>query len=241
LFEKVQKPKTKHKLNLTATISTSSTTSLKATIPIIASMTTPPNGTEAERQTWKRWARRNGLTDANGRFMFTSISERRSRFRNGLKKSDILLLRLIEKTMIDIVHMRYSVVERWLETIRTMLNRTSENDQQAVPFESWYGPPGLEKRKQSTRVWADLIQFFEILMFMPEPDDMAVWMQVHEKNQHSLFGDDVRLVLLNSPRFPGLVEDWVKGGESGLDNWTFCQLVLVARKSEFDLPRSLLF
>jgi hypothetical protein len=136
----------KHKLNLTATISTSSTTSLKPTIPI-ASMMTPAKGSEAERQTWKRWARSNDLTDANGRFMFTSISERRSRFRNGLEKSDLLLLRLIEKTMIDIVHMRNSVVERWPETIRTMLNRTGENDQEAVPFESWYRPPGLEKRK----------------------------------------------------------------------------------------------
>ena len=123
-------------------------------------MTIPAKGTEAERQTWKRWARSNGLTDPTGRFIFTSISERRSRFRNGLEERDILLLNLIEKTMIDIVHMRNSVVERWPESIRTMLNRTSENDQETVPFESWYGPPGLEKRKQSTRVWTDLVQFF---------------------------------------------------------------------------------
>ena len=77
-----------------------------------------------------------------------------------------------------------------------------------------------------------------ILIFMPEPDDMTVWMQDHQINQHSLFDDDVRLVLLNSPRFPGLVEDWVKGGESGLDNWTFCELVSIARKREFDFPPS---
>ena len=80
-----------------------------------------------------------------------------------------------------------------------------------------------------------------ILIFMPEPDDLAVWMQDHDKNKHSLFDDDVRLVLLHSPRFPGLVEDWVKGGESGLDNWTFCELVSIARKREFDFPQFPLF
>ena len=73
-----------------------------------------------------------------------------------------------------------------------------------------------------------------ILIFMPEPDDVAVWLQDHEKNQHSLCDDDVRLVLLNSPRFPGLVEDWIKGGELGLDNWTFCELVSIARKRQFN-------
>jgi len=123
-------------------------------------MTTPAKGSEAERRTWKLWARRNGLTDANGRFIFRSIGERRSRFRNGLDEKDTLLLRLIEKTLIDIVHMRNAAVERWPETIRTMLNRTGRNGQEAVPFDSWFGPPGLKKRMQSTRVLADLIQFF---------------------------------------------------------------------------------
>ena len=123
-------------------------------------MTPPAKGSEAERQTWKRWARKNGLTDATGRFIFTSISERRFRFRNGLDEKDTLLLRFIEKNLIDIVHMRNAVVERWPETIRTMLNRTGRNGQEALPFESWFGPLGLKKRMQGTRVLADLIQFF---------------------------------------------------------------------------------
>ena len=72
-----------------------------------------------------------------------------------------------------------------------------------------------------------------ILIFMPEPDSLAAWMQDHNKNQHNLLGNDDRFILLHSPVFPGLIEDWVKGGESGLDNWTFCELVLIARKRKF--------
>jgi len=123
-------------------------------------MTTPAKGSEEERRRWKRWARDNGLTDANGRFINTRISERRSRFRNGLEAVDIHLLRLIEKSMIDLVHFRNAVTERWPETIRTVLNRADGNDQVSGPFESWVGPQGLQKRIQSTRVWTDLIQFF---------------------------------------------------------------------------------
>jgi len=43
-----------------------------------------------------------------------------------------------------------------------MLNNTGRNDLEPEPFESWVGPPGLEKknRKQATRVWIDLVQFF---------------------------------------------------------------------------------
>jgi hypothetical protein len=40
-----------------------------------------------------------------------------------------------------------------------MLNRT-QADQDTGPFVCWTGPPGLEKRKQATRVWTDLVQFF---------------------------------------------------------------------------------
>jgi len=85
------------------------------------------------------------------------------------------------------------------------------------------------------------ISRLRILIFMPEWDDREVWMQDHHKNQHSLNDNDDRLVLLNSPAYPGLVEDWIKGGELGLDNWTFCELVLIARRREFDLPWSPLF
>ena len=125
-------------------------------------MAVPDKGSEAERQIWKRWARSTGLTDDSGRFIFTKVVERRSRFRHGLEKNDMSLINFIEKTLIDSVHMRNAMVERWPETIRVMLNRTGGNDQgtQAGPFESWFGPPGLQKRMQSTRVWTDLIQFF---------------------------------------------------------------------------------
>jgi hypothetical protein len=144
---------------------TSTTPSLKPTVAycphhIMTTVSAPARGSEAERQTWRRWAHSNGLTDNNDHFIKTSISERRSRFRNGLEREDTLLLNLIEKTLIDIVHALNTEVERWPETIRTILNRTGGNDQEAEPFETWYGPPGLEKRKQSTRVWTDLIQFF---------------------------------------------------------------------------------
>ena len=121
----------------------------------------PVKGSETERQTWKQWARKNGLTDASGRFIFTRIIERRSSFRNGLETNDILLLNVIEKCLIDVVHMRNSVVERsWPESILIKLNQTSGNDREAAPFDSWHGPPGLKKRMQSTRVWTELIQFF---------------------------------------------------------------------------------
>ena len=78
------------------------------------------------------------------------------------------------------------------------------------------------------------ISQLRILIFMPEPDDVTAWIQDHDKNQQCLFDNEDRLVLVNSPAFPGLVEDWVKGGESGLDNWTFCELVSIARRREFD-------
>jgi len=43
-----------------------------------------------------------------------------------------------------------------------MLNNTGRNDQESGLFQSWVGPPGLEKRKQATRVWTDLVQFFAL-------------------------------------------------------------------------------
>ena len=74
------------------------------------------------------------------------------------------------------------------------------------------------------------------LIFMPEWEDPEDWTQDHDKNLYNLIDNDDRLVLLNSPMYPGLIEDWIKGGESGLDNWTFCELVSIARRREFDLP-----
>ncbi|KIM45634.1 hypothetical protein M413DRAFT_442291 [Hebeloma cylindrosporum] len=123
-------------------------------------MTTPAKGNEDERRVWKQWARTNGLTNANGRFITNSISGRRIRFRTGLANKDIHLLNAIEKNLIDLVHFRNSVVERWPESIRTMLNDGEKNGQGSVPFDSWHGPPGLERRKQAARVLTDLIQFF---------------------------------------------------------------------------------
>jgi len=77
-----------------------------------------------------------------------------------------------------------------------------------------------------------------ILIFMPNSHDLAIWMQDHHKNQHNLVEDDDRFVLLNCPAFPGLAEDWIKGGESGMDNWTFCELVSIARKRKFNFSWS---
>jgi hypothetical protein len=73
---------------------------------------------------------------------------------------------------------------------------------------------------------------------MPDFHDLAIWIRNQNENQHNLLDSDDRFVVLHSPAFPGLVEDWVKGGESGLDNWTFCELISIARKREFNLLRS---
>ena len=63
-------------------------------------------------------------------------------------------------------------------------------------------------------------------------------MHSQNESQCNLLDSDDRFVVLDGPVFPGLVEDWVKGGESGLDTWTFCELISFARKREFNLPRS---
>ena len=120
---------------------------------------TVQKGSEEERRKWKKWTFDNGFTDADGRFIFTAITSRRSRFRNGHNARDVRLLRLVEHNIIELVHLRNSVIERWPETIRTMLNRT-QADQDSGAFVCWTGPPGLEKRIQATRVWTDLVQFF---------------------------------------------------------------------------------
>jgi len=89
-------------------------------------------------------------------------------------------------------------------------------------------------------VFPNLLRYasqLRILIFMPEQYDMTVWMRDHDKNQHNLLENDDRFVLLNCPAFPGLAEDWVKGGESGLDNWTFCELVLIARRRKFNFTQ----
>ncbi|KIM45635.1 hypothetical protein M413DRAFT_24793 [Hebeloma cylindrosporum] len=61
--------------------------------------------------------------------------------------------------MANLLYFRNSVVERWPESIRTMLNNSGKNGKGSIPFESWYGPQGLESRNQSTRV---LFSFFVI-------------------------------------------------------------------------------
>ncbi|KIM45632.1 hypothetical protein M413DRAFT_442289 [Hebeloma cylindrosporum] len=71
-----------------------------------------------------------------------------------------------------------------------------------------------------------------ILIFMPGEQGIAAWMG---ENEHKLNVNDDRLVMLSSPRFPILLEDWVKGGESGLDCWAFCELISVARRRKLFL------
>ena len=86
-------------------------------------------------------------------------------------------------------------------------------------------------------VFPNLLRYasqLRILIFMPEQYHMTAWLRNHDKNQHNLLENDDRFVLLNCPAFPGLAEDWVKGGESGLDNWTFCELILIARRRKFN-------
>jgi len=58
----------------------------------------------------------------------------------------------LENTLSDIIHLWNSEVELWPETIRRMLmlNNTGRNDLEPEPFESWVGPPGLEKKKKKT-------------------------------------------------------------------------------------------
>jgi hypothetical protein len=120
--------------------------------------TPPAQGTQQERERWISWARRNRLVNQNGHFTNTRVLQRRSVFRNGLDAKDLLLTGMIEKCLIDVVHFRNSVTERWPETIRRML--ADPGTGAARPFESWVGPQGLEKRKQGTRVWTDLMQYF---------------------------------------------------------------------------------
>jgi hypothetical protein len=83
------------------------------------------------------------------------------------------------------------------------------------------------------------VAHLRILIFMPDQDD---WMRDHIHHQEKIFDiDDDRLVLLKSPKYPGLVEDWVKGGESGLDNWTFSELISLARKRKFNFIGSIIW
>jgi hypothetical protein len=121
---------------------------------------TPAKGSEEERRAWKQWASNSGLTHDNGEFRNTIIPERRRVFRCNLQPQDANLLGSIESAMINVFHFRNSVTERWPETIRVMLNDASISGEETRPFESWVGPPGLEKRKQGTRVWTELVQFF---------------------------------------------------------------------------------
>jgi hypothetical protein len=112
-----------------------------------------PKGSPEERQVWKDWA------DHNGASATRIISERRRVFRSGIDAKDIGLLNRIEQALINLFHFANSTTERWPSTIRGMLTKLGEEDTEHHPFESWVGPLGLEKRKQSTRVWTDLVQF----------------------------------------------------------------------------------
>ncbi|KIM45614.1 hypothetical protein M413DRAFT_24780 [Hebeloma cylindrosporum] len=166
-------------------------------------MTTPGKGSEDQRRTWKRWMGRNGLTDAKGRFVFSSIGERRYLSRVGLKDVNIGFLTLVEKNLIHFVHSRNSMVELLPETIRTLLNSTSGNVQESTPFESWTGPAGLELRIQSTHVWADLVQFFILEYHMNRmtlsDDGTAVFYNERDYlsemgftiSEHDQLGDDI--------------------------------------------------
>lgn len=120
-----------------------------------------PKGSETDRAIWRDWAYKNHLADKNGIFLHKTIDECRASFRLGLREKDVHLLDAIEHELINVVHFRNSVTERWPETVRIMLNRiyVGAQDVNPTPFDSWYGPPGLEKRKQATRVWTELIMF----------------------------------------------------------------------------------
>ena len=81
-----------------------------------------------------------------------------------------------------------------------------------------------------------------ILIFMPDYGYLVNLMPDGEWSNHKLLDiDDDRLVLVGSPRYPGLAEDWIKGGESGLNTWTFCELVSLARKRKFIGPITMRF
>jgi hypothetical protein len=121
--------------------------------------TTPQNGTPEDRQVWRDWAHRSGLLNQNGAFVPEIISERRRVFRRGISTRDTHLLREIEQGLINLFHFANSTTERWPRTIRVMLTKLGEADTEHHPFESWVGPQGLEKRKQATRVWTELVQF----------------------------------------------------------------------------------
>src|SRR5262245_41017914 len=110
-------------------------------------------GSEKDRTIWKQWAYQNGLTDENGNFLNEAIDERRANFRLGLEERNVNLLTTIEHLLINMFHFCNAMTERWPETVRIMLNRFHTDEQDVkTPFDSWYGPPGLEKRKQATRV-----------------------------------------------------------------------------------------
>jgi hypothetical protein len=100
--------------------------------------------------------------DQNGKFRSARINERRRVFRSELDQKTIDSLNVMESVLIKLVHFINGVTERWPETIRVMLNNENVTGGESRPFESWYEPAGLEKRKQSTRVWTDLIQFLTL-------------------------------------------------------------------------------
>ena len=72
-----------------------------------------------------------------------------------------------------------------------------------------------------------------ILIFMPERLNLGD-IRIH---QHPFTTNEDRLVFLFRPPFYDLLQDWSKGGESGLDCWMFCELVSVARKRRFKFTR----
>jgi hypothetical protein len=174
----------------------------------------PAKASEEEHHRWKIWARRNGLADNNNRFLFTNINERRSVFRSRLEQKDQRLIGAIEQVLINEFHFKNSTTERWPKTIRVMLNSDGVDGQAPQAFESWVGPPGLEKRKQSTRVWTDLIQFFVLEYHI----NNVTWSNNSTTMHfHSDSGYLTEMGLTLSDDFCDDIMDVVQGGMFGAD------------------------
>jgi hypothetical protein len=80
-----------------------------------------------------------------GHLSYPSSGERRRVFRNGIGAEDIRLLGRVEKALINLFHFANRTTERWPQTIRAMLTKLGEleEDTECRPFESWVGPwPG---------------------------------------------------------------------------------------------------
>jgi hypothetical protein len=117
-------------------------------------------GSNQERRVWINWARREGLLRPDDTFLNTRVAQRKSVYRNALEPKHIIFMNGIEQAVINTVHLRSHVIERWPQTIRVLLNDPSDEDHTGPPFNTWYGPPGLQNRINSTHVWTEMIQYF---------------------------------------------------------------------------------